>query len=87
MNRYESHALTTWAVEERPREKMMAKGVQFLTDTELLAILLGSGTRNMTAVEVARLILKGAGNDLQMLGRQGIRDLTRVRTSNNPMIT
>jgi len=79
MNRYESHALTTWAVEERPREKMIAKGVQFLTDTELLAILLGSGTRNMTAVEVARLILKGAGNDLQMLGRQGIRDLTRVR--------
>ena len=79
MNRYESHALTTWAVEERPREKMIANGVQFLTDTELLAILLGSGTRNMTAVEVARLILKGAGNDLQMLGRQGIRDLTRVR--------
>jgi DNA repair protein RadC len=79
MNRYESHALTTWAVEERPREKMMAQGVQFLTDTELLAILLGSGTRNLTAVEVARLILKGAGNNLQMLGRQGVRELTRIK--------
>ncbi len=79
MNRYDSHALTTWAVEERPREKVMANGVQFLSDTELLAILLGSGTRNMTAVELARLVLKGVGNNLQLLGRQGISDLVRIK--------
>lgn len=79
MDRYDSHALTTWAVEERPREKVMANGIQFLSDTELLAILLGSGTRNMTAVELARLMLKGVGNSLQLLGRQGVGDLVRIK--------
>ena len=79
MKRYDSHALTTWAVEERPREKGLANGVQYLSDSELLAILIGSGTRNMTAVELARLILKGAGNSLQQLGRQGVGDLVRIK--------
>jgi len=79
MDKYDSHALTTWAVEERPREKVMANGTQFLSDTELLAILLGSGTKNMTAVELARLMLKGVGNSLQLLGRQGVGDLVRIK--------
>lgn len=79
MNKYNSHALTTWAVEERPREKVMANGVQYLSDSELLAILIGSGTKNITAVELARLILKGAGNNLQQLGRQSISDLIRIK--------
>ncbi len=79
MNEYNSHALTTWAVEERPREKVMANGVQYLSDSELLAILLGSGTRNMTAVELARIILKGSDNSLQELGRKSIGDLVRIK--------
>ena len=79
MNRYNSHALTTWAVEERPREKVIVNGVQYLSDSELIAILLGSGTKNVTAVELARSILKGAGNSLQLLGRQGIGDLVRIK--------
>jgi DNA repair protein RadC len=79
MKKYISHALTTWAVEERPREKVMANGVQYLSDTELLAILLGSGTKNMTAVELARLVLIEAGNSLQQLGKKGIGDLVRIK--------
>jgi DNA repair protein RadC len=79
MNEYNSHALTTWAVEERPREKVMANGVQYLSDSELLAILLGSGTRNMTAVELARTILRGSDNSLQELGRKSIGDLVRIK--------
>ncbi len=79
MDKYNSHALTTWAVEERPREKVMVNGVQYLSDAELLAILIGSGTRQMTAVELARQILKGAGNSLQDLGRQGIGELVRIK--------
>lgn len=79
MSIYNSHSLTTWAVEDRPREKVMANGVQYLSDSELLAILLGSGTKNITAVELARLILKGAGNSLQQLGRQSISDLVRIK--------
>ena len=79
MNKYDSRALTTWAVEERPREKVMANGVQYLSDAELLAILIGSGTRHITAVELARQILKGAGNSLHILGRQGIGELVRIK--------
>jgi len=79
MNTYTSHALTTWAVEERPREKVMANGIQYLSDAELLAILLGSGTRNQTAVGLARIILKSAGNSLQELGRQSISELIRIK--------
>ncbi len=79
MNKYNSRALTTWAVEERPREKVMANGIQYLSNAELLAILLGSGTRHMTAVELARQILKDAGNNLQELGRQGVGELVRIK--------
>jgi DNA repair protein RadC len=79
MNTYQSHALKSWAVEERPREKVMASGVQHLTDAELLALLLGSGTRNITAVELARTILGKAGNNLQELGRQSLSDLLKIR--------
>ena len=79
MSTYQSRALKTWAVEERPREKVMANGIQYLSDAELLAILVGSGTRNMTAVELARKILGNAGNNLHELGRQSLGDLLKIK--------
>jgi len=79
MNQYKSTNLKTWAVEERPREKVLANGIQYLSDSELLAILLGSGTRNMTAVELARQILLQSGNNLHELGRQNINDLIKIK--------
>lgn len=79
MNQYGSINLKTWSVEDRPREKVMANGVQFLSDTELLAILLGSGTRNVTAVELARQVLHKSGNSLHDLGRQHISDLLAIK--------
>ena len=79
MNSYESHSMKTWAVEERPREKVMANGIQYLSDAELLAILVGSGTRNITAVELARKILRGVGNNLHELGRQSVGDLLKIK--------
>lgn len=78
MKSYNAKAMSTWAVEERPREKVMARGTQYLSETELLAILLGSGTRQVTAVELARQILKEAGNNLQELGRMGVEELVRI---------
>ena len=75
MNQYRSNNLKTWSVEDRPREKVIANGVQYLSDSELLAILLGSGTRNMTAVELARQILLKSANSLHELGKQNISDL------------
>ena len=79
MNVYKSQALKTWAVEERPREKVMANGVQYLSDSELLAILMGSGTKNMTAVELARNVLRTVGNSLHELGRQSVGDLVKIK--------
>lgn len=79
MDHYKSTTLKTWAVEERPREKVLANGIQYLSDSELLAILLGSGTRNMTAVELARQILQQSGNSLHELGRQHINDLVKIK--------
>ena len=79
MNQYKSHNLKTWSVEERPREKVLANGVQCLSDSELLAILLGSGTRNMTVVELARQVLRKSGNSLHELGRQNISDLVGIK--------
>ncbi len=79
MKEYHSHALTKWAVEERPREKGMAGGVQQLSDSELLAILLRSGTRNMTAVELARQLLIQVDNNLQELGKLALGDLLKQK--------
>jgi DNA repair protein RadC len=79
MNKYNSQPLSAWAVEDRPREKVLARGVQYLSDAELLAVLLGSGTRKMTAVELSRIILKEAENSLQLLGRMGIEELIRIK--------
>lgn len=79
MNQYRSNNLKTWSVEDRPREKVLANGVQYLSDSEILAILLGSGTRNMTVVELARQVLAKSGNSLHELGRQNISDLIAIK--------
>ena len=79
MNDYSAGSLKSWAVEERPREKVMTNGIQYLTDAELLAILMGSGTRNTSAVELARKMLRAADNNLHELGRQSISDLQKIK--------
>ncbi len=79
MTEYRANVLKSWAVEERPREKVLANGVQFLTDSELVAILLGSGTRQITAVELARQVLRSSNNSLHELGRQSIDELLKIR--------
>lgn len=68
-----------WAEDERPREKMMLKGVPSLSDAELLAILISSGTRERSAIELARDILALAENNLHELGRLSISDLKKVK--------
>ncbi len=71
--------LKDWAEEDRPREKLMLKGASALSDSELLAILIGSGTREETAVEVCKNILVSADNDLNKLARFGVNDLTKTK--------
>lgn len=56
-----------WAEDDRPREKLILKGAHVLSDAELLAILIGSGTRKMSAVDLARNMLSAVDNDLDQL--------------------
>lgn len=79
MSEYNTSALKRWAVEERPREKGLANGVQQLSDAELLAILLRSGTRNMTAVELGRQLLLQVDHNLQELGKLAVHDLLKQK--------
>ncbi|MGI6047621.1 MAG: RadC family protein [Petrimonas sp.] len=64
-----------WAEEDRPREKLMLKGVSALSDSELLAILIGSGNDKESAVELCKRILQKADNNLNKLGRFSVNDL------------
>lgn len=68
-------SIKAWAEEDRPREKLHLKGPQFLTDAELLAILLGSGNRSESAVSLSQRILQAMDNNLQTLGKKNIADL------------
>lgn len=65
------------AEEDRPREKMLLKGVAALSDAELLGILIASGNKNETAVELAQRILHNAGNNLNTLGKFTIKELIK----------
>jgi DNA repair protein RadC len=71
--------IKSWAEEDRPREKMMDKGASALSDAELIAIILGSGTKEMTAVDSAKNLLNGADNDLNKLGKMSIGDLQKFK--------
>jgi len=67
-----------WAEDDRPREKLLLKGPQSLSDSELLAILIGHGTRSKSALDLARELLQGAQNQLPRLARQSVRDFRRI---------
>ena len=67
------------AADDRPREKLMSKGVSALTDSELVAILINSGHKEKSAVEVAREILQLAQNNLNELGKISLSDLQQVK--------
>jgi DNA repair protein RadC len=71
--------IKSWAEEDRPREKMIEKGTSVLSDAELVAIILGSGTREMTAVDSAKNLLSSVDNDLNKLGKMSIRDLQKFK--------
>jgi len=71
--------IKSWAEDDRPREKLLKRGKQALTDAELIAILIGSGTQNATAVELSRKILATVDNNLSLLGRVTIKQLTSIK--------
>lgn len=71
--------ITQWAEEDRPREKMMMHGASALSNAELLAILIGSGSAEESAVELMRKILNDYHNNLNELGKASIEELCRYK--------
>jgi DNA repair protein RadC len=71
--------IKAWAEEDRPREKLAGQGRRALTDAELIAILIGSGSRNETAVELSKRILHHYDNDFNKLGKASIIELSNFK--------
>ena len=81
MMEYEKINLTikSWAEEDRPREKLILKGKSALSDAELIAILIGSGNLEMSAVELSRHILSNTNNDLGELAKLSVNELKKFK--------
>lgn len=72
-------SIKSLAEDDRPREKFLLKGKDSLSDSELLAIIMGSGNRSESAVELARRILNSVGNNWNSLSRLSVKDLMKFR--------
>jgi len=72
-------SIKQWAEEDKPREKLLLKGKAALSDAELLAILIGSGTGGVSAVDLSKQILSHFENDLNMLGKANLKDLMQFK--------
>lgn len=83
ISRYMSLKITDWAVEDRPREKMIRYGTTFLSDAELLGILISSGTKDKSAIDLGRELLAIVNNSLNALGKLTIADLTKIHGIGN----
>ncbi|MFN0033068.1 MAG: DNA repair protein RadC [Flavobacteriales bacterium] len=74
-----SSSIKAWSEDDRPREKLALKGSGALSDAELLAIIIGSGSRDESAVALSRRILGSVNNDLVSLGKLGLTDLKKFK--------
>lgn len=75
----QKYSIKNWAKDDRPREKLLLNGPDTLSNSELLAILIHNGSREKTAVDLAKEILRLGHDNLVELGRLSIKDLTKVK--------
>ncbi|MGQ0828162.1 MAG: RadC family protein [Bacteroidota bacterium] len=75
----ETFGIKSWAEEDRPREKLLDKGRHVLTEAELIAILIGSGNKNETAVALSKRILASTHNNLNELGKLNVTELMKFK--------
>jgi DNA repair protein RadC len=71
--------IKTWAEEDRPREKLLLKGRHSLSNAELIAILIATGSGKETAVDLAKRIMDGVSNNLNELGKLGVAELCKFK--------
>lgn len=74
----QKYSIKMWSKDERPREKLRMIGAQSLSNSELLAILLQSGTRAQSAIDLARNVMLAGSNNMAQLGKLSIKDLQRI---------
>ncbi|MBC8767574.1 DNA repair protein RadC [Arenibacter sp. BSSL-BM3] len=74
-----SFSIKNWSDDDKPREKLVQKGKSHLSDAELIAILIGSGSRNESAVELSKRILASVHNNLNELGKLSIKQLMQFK--------
>lgn len=74
-----SFSIKNWSDDDKPREKLVQKGKSALSDAELIAILIGSGSRNESAVELSKRILASVSNNLNELGKLSVERLMRFK--------
>lgn len=73
------YAIKDWAIDDRPREKLLSKNPAALSDSELLAILINKGYRDKNAIELAREILQLGKNNLNELGKLPVKKIMKIR--------
>lgn len=78
-NELDSFSIKSWSLDDRPREKLLSKGKNGLSDAELVAILIGSGSRNESAVGLSQRILASVDNNLNALGKLSIENLLKFK--------
>jgi DNA repair protein RadC len=78
-NYQEAVTIKSWALEDRPREKLLEKGRHLLSEAELIAILIGSGSKNETAVELSKRILVNVNNNLHELSKLSVPELMKFK--------
>lgn len=79
MEELNNFTIKNWAEEDRPREKLLLKGRHVLTDAELIAILIGSGTKKESAVELSKKILNSFENNLNEIAKLSVNDLMKFK--------
>lgn len=72
-------SIKNWAIDDRPREKLLLKGYNVLSNAELLAILINNGTKDKSAVDVAKALLAAVDNDLQKIGKLSIKEILKLK--------
>src|SRR5688572_1690037 len=74
-----NYSIRQWAKDDRPREKLLLKGSQALSDSELLAILIHHGTRDKSALELAKEVIRTGKNNLNELGKISVQELMKIK--------
>lgn len=74
-----NYSIKTWAKDDRPREKLRRIGSENLSDSELLAILIQHGTKQRTAVDIARDLLGACKHNLQNLGKLSVKEMMKIK--------